>query len=306
MEIIGDYSSFKAKIEDFIAKGNQLEVKSLETEDLFEAFAEEKKAWEKECFELLKNSFSGDNRNEFANDFLETQTFNLGFNLPLPQKAKNVKADLQEKVHNLHTQIKLLEISDAVINPALVKREKRDQWTVQQKKELLLRKLSQLNNGSYYDVEYILSANGVKIRNYDEPRELAKSLELYGFLKIMGTLSGVSACITVNGMDYLESLDVEEKGQPVDSTKPDIEAMNAKMDEVIEWLKRNDMGNEIIFDELQELKEAGKKLDFKNWKQLLMGKLVGLGADKAIGLSAAGAKYIFEQLTGEDIGKLLG
>lgn len=48
--------------------------------------------------------------------------------------------------------------------------------------------------------------------------------------------------------------------------KNDLSEINRRLDEVIEWLKRGDMGNEIIFNELQKLREQsnilnGKKLE---------------------------------------------
>lgn len=305
MEMTINYSLFKNEIEKFIAKGDEVLKSTPKTEEELTEFIKEKKAWENECFKYLLESFNGDDKEHFANDFLESHSFNLGYDLPLNQKVKNSKEDLVQKIGNLHDQLKMIGTSDVFVNPELVKKENRDKFSVQQKKELLLRKLNELNDGRYYDVQYIFWSNGLKINNYDEPREIAKSLEQYDYLKTLGTIGGVNACITIEGVEYLESLEAEKHEQESNANKPDIEAINQKLDEVIEWLKRNDMGNEIIFDELQELKDAGEKLDLKNWKQLLKGKLFDLGADKAIGLGIEGAKEIFKIFTGEDITKFL-
>jgi hypothetical protein len=248
----------------------------------------------------------GEDSDEFRNDFLESKEFNLGYKLPVDQEFKKSKNDLIERVSKLRNYLRLLDISDAIINPELVKKEKRSIWKTQQKKNLLLQKLDKLNDGSYYDVTYILSANGITINNSQEPREIAKSLESNGYLKTMGSSGGLSASITIDGREYLETIDEEPKPRVDETNKPDMNVINQKLDEVIEWLKKNDMGNEIIFDELQEMKDAGEKLDIKNWKQLLKGKLFDLGADKAIGLGFDGIKEIFKIFTGEDFSKLIG
>lgn len=306
MEISIDYKTFKSEVKTFISKGNELKEKNPKTEEDLQEFIKDKKSWENDCSKYLQNSFTGEENDFFAKSFLESNSFNLGYTLPIEQRIKNTKNDLIEKVNNLDYYLRLLNTSDAFINPELVKKEGRDDLTVQQKKLLLLKKLKELNDGKYYDVNYILWSNGIKVNNYDEPREIAKSLKQYDYINTMGNARGVSACITIEGIEYLESLEDQTSTSKTTGSNPDMESINTKLDEVIEWLKRNDMGNEIIFNEMQEVKDAGEKLDLKNWKQLLKGKLFDLGADKAIGLGVEGAKYIFKTLTGEDIAKLIG
>jgi len=53
--------------------------------------------------------------------------------------------------------------------------------------------------------------------------------------------------------------------------------INNKIDEIIETLKEQGFGQEILFNELQELKELYQKLNKKNWGQVLKGKLIDLG-----------------------------
>lgn len=60
-------------------------------------------------------------------------------------------------------------------------------------------------------------------------------------------------------------------------------AMNAKLDEVLEKLNTQSMGQEIIFNEINELREH-LSLDKKNWSQLLKGKLYDLAVDKGVDL----------------------
>ena len=306
MEIAIDYSTFKSEVKAFITKGNELKEKNPKTEEELQEFIKDKKLWENDCSKYLQNSFTGEHNDYFAKSFLESNSFNLGYILPVEQQIKNTKNDLIKRVDNLDYYLRLLETSDAFINPELVKKDGRDNLTVQQKKFLLLKKLKELNDGKYYDVNYILWSNGVEVNNNEEPREIAKSLEQFDYIKTIGYAKSITASITIEGIEYIESIEEPKSSFKTNSSNPDMESINSKLEEVIEWLKRNDMGNEIIFNELQEVKDAGEKLDLKNWKQLLKGKLFDLGADKVIGLGVEGAKYIFKTLTGEDITKLIG
>ena len=72
-----------------------------------------------------------------------------------------------------------------------------------------------------------------------------------------------------------------------------------------EWLQKNNLGSEIIFDEMQEVKDVGEKLSLKNWKELLKGKLFDLATDKVGGFGVEAAKSVFKIFTGEDINKFL-
>ena len=85
----------------------------------------------------------------------------------------------------------------------------------------------------------------------------------------------------------------------------DKDELSIKIDELLEGMKRNDAGFEVIFNELEELKESISKLDKKNWKQLLKGKLVDLMTDKSVALGLVVANNIFTDLTGEHFEKFL-
>jgi hypothetical protein len=308
MELIIDFNTFKLQIERFVEQGKAIQEKKATSEEELEQLKTEKKEWEKSCSTFLKESFKGESNDYFANGFLESSEFNLGYKLPMEQLLKNLKDNLMEKCNRLQYYVRLLGISDAFINPELVRKENRENWTVNQKKTMLLKKLKQLNDGKYYDVDYIFWSNGIGVNNDDEPRQIAKSLE-HTFLKVMGRARGVSALITIKGIEYLENLEeeqIEAKKQTTNNaTKEDIENIHKRFDEVKEWLNKNNLASEIIFDELQEMKEAGEKLSLKNWKQLLKGKLFDLTTDGATDFGVDAAKNIFKIFTGEDFNKFL-
>lgn len=73
------------------------------------------------------------------------------------------------------------------------------------------------------------------------------------------------------------------------------EKLNSKIEEIIELLTKQGFGQEILFNELQELKELYPKLNKKNWGQVLKGKLVDLGIAQVINQEVA--ETIFKGLT---------
>lgn len=97
---------------------------------------------------------------------------------------------------------------------------------------------------------------------------------------------------------------IKAREKPNHSSKGDDE-LSSKLDKVLEGLKRNEMGSEIIFNELEELREQITNLNKKNWTQLLKGKLVDLVATKSLGFTFEAAKHIFTDLTGQSLDKLL-
>ena len=71
--------------------------------------------------------------------------------------------------------------------------------------------------------------------------------------------------------------------------------MDKKIDIVIEQLTKLGYGQEIIYDEINELRELQHKLSKKSFSQLLKGKVVDLALDKLI--STEVAVSIYEYLT---------
>ena len=62
-------------------------------------------------------------------------------------------------------------------------------------------------------------------------------------------------------------------------------------------------GQEIIFDEIQELNNLLKTTRKKNWTEIFKAKIINLAYDKVI--SFKGAKIAYQLITGDDIGQLL-
>ncbi len=63
----------------------------------------------------------------------------------------------------------------------------------------------------------------------------------------------------------------------------DITILHTKIDSVLERLDKLGYGQEIIYDEIEELKESSKKISKKDFKLLLLGKLVAFGERRLLG-----------------------
>ena len=70
---------------------------------------------------------------------------------------------------------------------------------------------------------------------------------------------------------------------------------------MLEKLEKLGYGQEIIFDEIEELKSKSKKISKKDLKMMLIGKIVSFGMGK---IDTDLAAQIFEEITSVDLTKL--
>jgi hypothetical protein len=106
----------------------------------------------------------------------------------------------------------------------------------------------------------------------------------------------IKAKLTIQGRKYVESR-LRKVVVDYNTINASQNELNKKVDEIIAGLKKQGLGQEILFDELQELKELYSKLDKKNWGQVLKGKLIDLGLAEVINREIMGD--IFKELTNQ-------
>ncbi|MCS4435878.1 hypothetical protein [Aquiflexum gelatinilyticum] len=151
---------------------------------------------------------------------------------------------------------------------------------IKDKKLILLKSLyAKRFDGNYYNVEEIISNSGQT--NSSESDSIAKSLAEEGLINIVSDKAGTDAMITSVGVEYIEDLSVE-KYDPQDLIDPiEKEILKSKLDELLERLKRIEVGQQITYDDLMDEIETLKKLldvlGKKDWRQMLKGKLVDAG-----------------------------
>jgi hypothetical protein len=159
------------------------------------------------------------------------------------------------------------------------------------KTEFLLNCINKLFGDNSYSVKTIFDFNKIKYRD-NEPIEIAEDLARRKYVTVEDRIrSKDKVKISIKGASY-----VERKSKQLKKTKRNDE-LNNKIDSIIDHLKKLGYGQEIIFDEIEELRELDGKLSKKSWRQLLKSKLFDLAVEEVINKDVA--KEIYEYLTKE-------
>ena len=294
----GSFDAFKKVLESQKEKFGLLEKKTITNSEELQIIKQERRVCYKETIEQLNGCFR-EADNELVRDFADTQV--NGFQIPGAKKSidveiKEFRESCKSYSRALDSILLYSSLSDVITKPGEVDLEERSKMTVEERQVFILVKLSEANNGSYLDVKWILEANGIKLRHYNEANELVKELEIMGFVEILGSLSGLMAKITIQGVKYIEQANKAIEMQSDDDPQGFAD-MCSRMDEIKEYLEKAGVEREILFEEMEELKELYTKLNKKNWKQLVLGKLGGLALGKFVENDTI--NFIYEKLTGE-------
>ncbi|RBN49479.1 hypothetical protein [Flavobacterium psychrolimnae] len=295
MKLTIKWDNFLNQLDTFVSEGKVLLEfeNSIQTEQEFEKTKTEIKTWKESCFEFLKSSFD---KNEFAISFhnARQERFHIGNQKKDYRQIKTETfQDLKEKINMLVYFKRILSISDAIIKPEIVELIDRNLYTTEQTLELILDKLYDLYDNSYHSISTILEGNGVTQKRHGEDRELLKMLEDNGYVSAMHMRDSAGQ-LTLRGKLYVEEKRKAHKENYNDINKSQ-EEINERVDEIIEKLTKLGYGQEIIFDEIQELKELYTTLNKKNWGQLVKGKVVDLALSKLVENDTL--SYIYEKLT---------
>ena len=159
--------------------------------------------------------------------------------------------------------------------------------TIKEKKAAILRFL---NTGKDRFVEL----NDI-IKSYPEMTgndisQMAESLQSQGYVKTKPTKDAILAKITAEGIEYIENLKSDNSihYDPDDKIDPsEQEILKEKLDELLERLRKLELGQQVIYDdladEISDLKDLVGVLGKKDWKQMLLGKLVDAGLGSITG-----------------------
>lgn len=298
MKLLKDWTEFQEQIKILILEGNEISQKEslvIKDEKLYDSVKSEIKGWVDKCYNYLSDSFN-DTQRVFANGFRQSQTAN--FHIPgaqrnMMQEIKNEFSDLKTKTKTLDYQVRILSVSDAIIKHSEINLEVRKKYTTDNIIELLLDKLYDLYDNYYYPVEMIFEGNGITLSRHGEDRQIVNLLMEQNLVNSRKTRI-VDARLTLEGKLY-----VEEKRKLTKATYKGIgnskEEVSDRIDELIVKLNKLGLGQEILFDELQELKDLYGQLNNTNWGQLLKGKLIDLGLTQVIDKDTI--KYVYEFIT---------
>ncbi|MBP1838772.1 hypothetical protein [Formosa algae] len=151
-------------------------------------------------------------------------------------------------------------------------------YTINEKKDFILKKLNLVFNDNYYSLSKILDLNNIEYRQ-GETRELAQDLAKSGYLILFSEYNNNGddyVKLSVKGASYIERKTTKK------SKKKSQEEIDEKIEKITEMLIKLGYGQEIIFNEMEEIRDLYSKLNNKNWSELVKGKLIDLGLSQVI------------------------
>lgn len=150
----------------------------------------------------------------------------------------------------------------------------------EKKVEILKALYARRFDGNFHDIQDIM--NNGKRSSYSEVYQLAKSLHDEGLIKMSASKQSIHAEIISGGIEFIEENGLLPEYSPDDKfTDDERKEAIQRIDELGIQLKRLEVGQQIIYDdlieELEELKQLVTVLGKKHWLQILKGKLIDAG-----------------------------
>lgn len=289
-------SKFKEEVSYLSDQANNISSQTIQNQQELELVEQQFQSWLNGAYSLFENSFSSKSNQYF--NILKQHAKSYPANSvqkPLWESARQLNIQVLGHQRLLERLLRIINISDAVINPDIIKVQKRDEYGISEKLDLLLEKLYDLYDDTQYSISQILEGNGIELKRKSEEKEFGQLLKEKGLVDFQSYSGGTAfAKLTTKG-----ALLIEERRKPKSENYNDIEKtpeeLANKVDEIIEKLTKLGYGQEILFDELQEIKDMYTKLNKKNWAQLIKGKIIDLALGKVA--EAATLNYIYETLT---------
>jgi hypothetical protein len=137
-----------------------------------------------------------------------------------------------------------------------------------------------LNNNSFFDLTHQwFESRG----DFDQWKDDFNTFIFKPFVELLNWY--ISESQSYNSKDYFSKLEISE--------------FNEKLTDLEEKITNLGFGQEIIFDEIQELNELLKSLKKKNWSEIFKGKLMDLVIGKVISIEAM--EMALKLITGEEI-----
>ena len=166
-----------------------------------------------------------------------------------------------------------------------------EDMTTKEKKEAVLRFLyDRKDENSFIEVGNITKDH--PLITSGDVSIIVDSLDRQNYISKQSSVRPPHARISAKGAEYVEALAVSEnflsQYKPADKISPgEQEFLRDKVNELLERLKRLELGQQVIYDdleeELQRLKELVGVLRKKDWKQMLLGKLIDAGLGSVAG-----------------------
>ncbi len=250
---------------------------SLEFEDNLEKTEKKISLSESKIIQLFKEYFK--TNNHILEDVFKHEYYKFNksmFDDFLFQKRKQTQQEIEQdkirklkfKISRINDYLSLIEFQNTYDNEQIT--------SINEKQDFILKKLNLVFNDNYYSISKILDLNYINNRQ-GEAREIAENLAKRGYLILLDNYGNNDYVkISVKGASYIErktSLKNKKKSQ---------EELDLKIKKITEMLIKLGYGQEIIFNEMEEIRNLHSKLNEKNWSELVKGKLIDLGLSQVI------------------------
>ena len=249
--------------------------------------------WEKDVITFLKTNIIDIPEKLISDIKYVRDESHLTFHLNSPFFKKNPSEHIEYLSTQLERKIEAFKITaDYLSVSEIINENKKPEIdTIQDKILFVLQKLYKLYNDNLYSISLILTINGIEYRD-NEPIEIAEDLKKRGYGIRDGDWSSNDLLkISVKGATYIERKNKKSNNEKIKKKETDV---NSKIDIVLFQLKKLGFGQEIIFNEIEELRSLSKKLNKKTWSQVIKGKVLDLAISELISKDVA--TFIYETL----------
>lgn len=217
MQLKATYEVFETGVKAFRSTLENLKRFSLNTEEDLAHVVEQLEQTKKDCARYLREHTSKDIGNDLAGVVLNENRYRSQGVYSFAQRRK----DLQDRVTNIISSmdyvLDIVRMSDPIMQARSFE-EERSEMTVAAKAQFLLDKLYELRKSSrYWDTNMIFVWNQVQMDDYDEARQIAKTLEDRGWVETIGYARGLGAKITTLGKEQVQRLQ-EAASAPMDES----------------------------------------------------------------------------------------
>lgn len=295
-----DYLHLTIPYSDFIKKyqgyNNQLEnlIEEQNSSDV-DSFKNQYEKLNTEITGFLTQSFNI-NPNDFITDYKKgLNEYRIGGAVALT--IEKIKKHINQKLSVISYQLELFKACDLIISPSDNLYQKRQRFTIKQKRELILLQISKLKN-QYYSIDDLYLGNGLIKNRDDESILIAEQLENIGYVDSVGQGNDAAIQITLEGIEYVQEYTEPSYGlYEFDEELTDDQKNNLKdiLSDLREDIKK-DINEEFknqeefivialnaLFEVIDESsKVVDSKLPKKTIRQIIIGKVVEKGGDMAL------------------------
>lgn len=289
---------FYKQLEKNILEGKKILTKNISDPAILE---KEMNEWEKKAIDYLNTNTENLPDRLITNvqyvrteDFITFGLLKRDFERYPSKHIEYLSTHLEKKLKAYKVTTDYLSISDIISG-----KETPELNTIHEKIFFVLQKLYELYNDNFYSISLIFEINEIKYRE-NEPNEIAENLKKRGYgIREKGWSTKDFLKISVKGASYIERQNKILKNKV---KKKQESKINDKIDLVLSQLDKLGYGQQIIFEEIEELRGLSKKLNKKTWSQVIKGKVVDLALSELISKDVA--TFIYESLV-DDKFKLL-